>query len=371
MRGSIATKKVAGKTRYYIVVDLPRKKGEKRKQKWIAAGTSKREAEEKLPQILLELRNKDYLSNKAMRFDEVADNYLFRAKNSLATSTYNNYAALIKQLKVYFHDYTVQEITPALVEMYLSELQQRNLAPSTIIKYRVVLRQIFAYAVELKIIQHIPIAKFKLKSHSNSYDFQVWNVEEINMFLTLIRGTPLYIPVLIASQTGMRLGEILALKWSAIDLKNHQLTVRYSVDLKGKLKPTKTKNSKRAIKLTAPLVAELEQWKRAQKLNRLKYGVHFFKNDFVCTHMNGKPLTRNYVSVTFKRKVLQCKMPVIRFHDLRHSFATIALSANIQPKVVQEILGHSTIRTTMDIYSHVMPNIQESSLEILEKAFNN
>lgn len=371
MKGSIVSKKVAGKTRYYIVVDLPKKKGEKRKQKWIAAGTNYREAEALLPSVLLEVRDKNYLHNKAMSFGEVADNYLFRVQNSLATSTYKNYAAIIRHLKSYFKDCTMQEITPALVEMYLTHLQQQQLSPATISKYRVVLRRICMYAVELKIIQHVPIANIKLQSHANSYDFQVWNATEIDLFLSHIAETPLYMPVLIASQTGMRLGEILALKWSAVDLKKRQLVVRYAVDLNGKLKTTKTKAGKRLIKLTSFLVSELEKWKRTQKLNRLKYGTAFYKNDFICTHMNGKPLTRNYVSVTFKRKVLQCKMPIIRFHDLRHSFATIALGANIQPKVVQEILGHSSIRTTMDIYSHVLPSIQEGSVEILEKAFHN
>lgn len=370
MKGSIAHKKVAGKTRYYVVVDLPHKKGEKRKQKWIPAGLSYREAEELLPSIVLKYRDKNQLDHKGTTFCEVADNYLFRTKPVLAASTYNNYAAITKYLKTYFESYTMQELTPALVEMYFKELQQRGLATGTIAKYRVVLKQICDYAIELKIIQHVPIAAFKLKSHTNTYDFQVWNVAEIETFLSHIKGTPLYIPVLIASQTGMRLGEILALKWSAIDFSQKQLTVRYSVDLHGKLKTTKTKSGRRPIRLTAHLLQELEAHKRHQKVNRLKYGTDYAKNDFVCTHEDGQPLTRNYVSVTFARKVRQFKMPVIRFHDLRHSFATIALGANIQPKVVQEILGHSSIRTTMDIYSHVLPDIQEGSIEILEKTFH-
>ena len=79
--------------------------------------------------------------------------------------------------------------------------------------------------------------------------------------------------------------------------------------------------------------------------------------------------TRNYVSVTFRRKVRQLNFPVIRFHDLRHTFATIALSHNVHTKVVQEILGHASSKTTLDVYSHVIPTMQEQSVEILAKAF--
>lgn len=370
MKGSIVSKKVAGKTRYYIVVDLPHLKGQKRKQKWIPAGTSYRDAEDQLPGILLDLKSKHYLTAKNVRLKDVADDYLFKNQKRLAASTYKRYAAIIKELKNYFGDTTMQEIDPYMVEQYFKSLVEKDLSPATISKYRVVLTQLCDFAMELKIIGTIPIAKFKLKSHSNSYDFQVWSSEEINQFLGHIKGTPLYMPVFIASQTGMRLGEVLALKWSEIDFANRQLTVRYSVNVDGSLKTTKTKQSRRTIKLMKSTLQELNEHKLTQKKNKLLYGTDYFKNDFICTFDNGKPISRNYVTTTFPRKVKQLQFPKIRFHDLRHSFATIALSNNVHPKVVQEILGHSSIRTTLDTYSHVIPTMQEQSLEVLEKAFN-
>lgn len=369
MKGSIAKKIVAGQTRYYVVVDLPRLKGEKRKQKWFPVGTSYRQAETELPKILLSIQSKHYLNSQNVRFSDVADDYLFNNQSRLAASTYKRYVGIVEKLKDYFGHYTMQEIEPYHVEQYTKSLIQMHLSSNTISKYRLVLGQICQYAQELKIIESIPIAKMK-RIRSDHYSFQVWSSEEAHEFLMHIKDTPLYMPVFIAIHTGMRLGEVLALRWSEIDLANHQLTVRYSLDVNGNVKTTKTKQSRRTIKLIPAVVAELQDCKHQQKLNKLKLGNAYHKNNFVCTFEDGKPLSRNYVSITFRRKVKQYKFPVIRFHDLRHSFATIALSNNVHTKVVQEILGHASSRTTLDVYSHVIPTMQEQSIEMLTQAFN-
>lgn len=370
MKGSIVEKKVAGKSRYYIVVDLPRLKGQKRKQKWFPCGTSYREAESMLPQILMDVQSKNYLSSKDVRFKDVAEDYLYKNQKNLAASTYKRYSSIIEELKKTFGETPVQSIEPYFVEQYFKTLIKRGLAPTTIAKYRVVLNQVFEFAQELHVIKTIPLVKSRLKGNSNTYTFQVWSTEEIDQFLSAIYDTPLYMPVLLASQTGMRLGEVLALKWSEVDFKNRQLTVRYSLALDGTLKTTKTKHSRRTLKLMASTLEALEKRKLLQKKNKLFYGAKYFKSDFVCTFPDGKPVSRNYVATTFPRKVKQLNFSKIRFHDLRHSFATIALSHGVNAKVVQEILGHTTIRTTLDIYSHVIPTMQAQSVEVLEKAFN-
>ncbi len=370
LKGSIVEKKVSGKSRYYIVIDLPKLKGQKRKQKWFPCGTSYREAEAMLPQILLDVQSKNYISAKNVRFKDVADDYLFNNHKHLAASTYKRYSGIIKELNLVFGETPVQSIEPYLVEQYIKTLIKRGLAPTTISKYRVVLSQIFQFANELHLIKTIPLAKMKIKGNSTTYTFQVWSPTEIDQFLSAIADTPLYMPVFLASQTGMRLGEVLALKWSEVDFNNRQLTVRYSLALDGSLKTTKTKKSRRTIKLMNSTLSTLEKWKLTQKKNKLLHGTDYHKSDFICTFEDGKPVSRNYVAVTFPRKVKQLNFSKIRFHDLRHSFATIALSNGVNAKVVQEILGHSTIRTTLDIYSHVIPTMQTQSVEVLEKAFN-
>ena len=368
MKGSITKKIVAGKTRYYIVVDLPHPKGTKRKQKWVSAGTSYRQAEALLPKVLLEVQSKNFISSNQVTFESIAEDYLFSNKQRLASSTYKRYEGIVKALNQYFAQYVVRDIEPYVVDQYIKTLIRKGYKPNTIAKYRVVLAQIFSYAQELKIIDSIPIPKIKGLG-SDSFSFQVWDSKEVNDFLLCIQDSPLYLPVYIAVHTGMRLGEVLALKWSAIDFNKQQLTVRYALDINGKLKTTKTKQSRRPILLTPSMAATLKEAYHRQKVDKLRFGTSYHQNDFVCTFEDGQPISRNYVSTTFRRKVKQYKMPVIRFHDLRHTFATIALSNNVHVKVVQEILGHASSRTTLDVYSHVIPSMQEQSLEILSRAF--
>ena len=107
MKGCIARKKIAGKTHYYVVVDLPRHKGEKRKQKWVPAGTSYRHAEFIQPQVLLDVQRQGYMKGQSVTFKQIADDYLFHNKQRLASSTYKRYEGITKVLKEYFGAYTV------------------------------------------------------------------------------------------------------------------------------------------------------------------------------------------------------------------------------------------------------------------------
>lgn len=369
LKGSIARKKINNVTHYYVVYDLPHLSGQKRKQKWVPVGTSYREAEKKLPEIMLKARRQMHPSSDSLLFEDLASDYLFHNQSRLADSTYKRYSGIVKYLGSFFAGTLVSDIEPYHLEQLNKKLIKEQYKIGTIYKYRYVLKQILDYAKTLHVIDTVPEATVKRRGSSGTYDFQVWSSHEANSFLMAIENTPLYIPVYIGIHTGMRLGEILALKWSEIDLDKAQLTVRYSVDLNGKIKTTKTKQSRRTIMLMPSMVETLKEHRHWQKLNQMRYGNDYFKSDFVCTFEDGHLISRNYVSVTFRRKVKQLHFPVIRFHDLRHSFATIALSHNVHTKVVQEILGHASSKTTLDVYSHVIPTMQEQSMEILAKAF--
>ena len=369
VKGSIARKKYKNVTHYYVVYDLPKLANEKRKQRWVSVGTSYREAEKKLPEIMLQAKKQMHPDSQTLFFEDVANDYLFNNQGRLAGSTYKRYTGIVNYLNHYFAHTLIAQIEPYHIEQLHKQMVKEQYKANTVLKYRYVLKQIFDYAIDLQIISTSPLKTRQKISSPSSYDFQVWTSREGNSFLQAIENTPLYMPVNIALHTGMRLGEILALKWSEIDLTKAQLTVRYSVDLSGKLKTTKTKQSRRTIKLVPELVDTLKAHRHWQKVNQLRLGDSYHKSDFVCTFEDGHVITRNYVSVTFRRKVRQLHFPVIRFHDLRHTFATIALSHNVHTKVVQEILGHASSRTTLDVYSHVIPTMQEQSLELLSKAF--
>lgn len=375
MRGSIVERKnTKGKKIYYIVVDLPKVPGAKRKQKWFSSfnnnkWTTRKQAEADLPKILVQVQGASYMSHDKVVLAQVIDDYLFNNQSDLAKATYKRYLSCCKAIKDELGHVPIQKVQPQMIQEYFKKLRAKGLQPSTIQKHKVVLQQIFNYAITMQMIQYSPIPKMKIRSTSRTSEYETWSIEQIEEFLRHIKGEPLYIPVLLATKTGMRCGEILGLKWKDVDFDKKTLYVRRAKTFDNSLKTPKNDTSKRPIELMNDLVTELKAHQLSQKKKKLSLGKEYVKSDFICTLDDGTPIKTNYVSKTFPRKVKSLKFPKIRFHDLRHSFATIALANDIHPKVVQEILGHSDIKVTLQTYSHVIPTLHKDSIDKIEKIF--
>lgn len=370
MKGSVATKKDSnGKSKYYIVVDLPREKDSPRKQKWSKSYTRKRDAEHDLPEFVLKHTRPSYTRSRDITLAKLTEDYLVLNEEILAKSTMKRYKSCIKKINEELGTYKVQQLEPYMIEDYFKLLRQDKLKSSTIAKHKTVLHQVFSYAIEMQLIVHSPVPKIKVKNKDKALH-ETWSSTQLNEFLMHIKGEPIYIPVLIAGTTGMRLGEVVALKWKDINLAKGTITIKKSMDIDNTLKAPKNNASRRPVHLMKSVIRELEAHKFNQKKNKIKLGKDYQTSDFVCTLKNGKPMNTNYVTKTFPRKVIQHNFSPIRFHDLRHTFATISLSDGIHPKVIQEILGHSSIRTTLDTYSHVIPSVHQESMELIEKAFS-
>jgi integrase len=167
----------------------------------------------------------------------------------------------------------------------------------------------------------------------------------------------------LALTTGMRRGELLGLKWTDVDLERGVLAVRRALAPDGKTF-TLPKNGKgRSIRLTEQAVEALEAHRNAQDDERSKLGNVWKDNGLVFPSTVGTPMNSdNLVYRSFKPLLRRAGLKEIRFHDLRHTFATLMLEQRENPKVVQEILGHSQISLTLDTYSHVLPDIQEEAI---------
>ena len=370
MKGSIVSRKNSkGKSKYYIVVDLPRLPGEKRKQKWFSSWDTQKAAEKALPSILLKVQGQSYVQNDKLLFSKLIDDYLYRAEHGLAKSTYKRYLSCCNRLKKDLGALQVQKIQPYALENYFANLQKEGLKPNTLKKHRMVVQQIFSFAKELQVVSSMPVPKLKISDGTGGNEHETWNATELHHFLLQLDQQPLYIPVLLAGMLGMRAGEIAGLKWKDIDFDKKTLYVRRAKSYDGSFTKTKNKSSRRPLALSSFIVEKLKMQQLRQKKLKLSYGPSYFKSDFVCTLEDGTPITTNYISKTFPRKVKQYNFPSIRFHDLRHSFATIALSNGIHPKIVQEILGHSDIKITLQTYSHVIPVLHGDSMDKIEKMF--
>jgi integrase len=175
----------------------------------------------------------------------------------------------------------------------------------------------------------------------------------------------------------MRRGEILGLKWEDIDWNNNVLMVRNNLQfIKGEfiLTDTKTNAGQRPVKLPPSTSAELKLHQKKQEWYMRTCKSNYKNKDdkgnliFVCTWEDGRNINPDYVTHTIKTLLEKCDLPDIRFHDLRHTHATLLLQQGVNTKVVSERLGHSKISITLDTYSHVLPNMQQEAADAIDKA---
>jgi integrase len=194
-------------------------------------------------------------------------------------------------------------------------------------------------------------------------EMRTWRPEEVSTFLTHVADDRLYPAWLLAVGLGMRKGEILGLRWYDVDLEAATLAVRHAltaVRYELVFGEPKTSRSRRSLPLTAAMVAALRAHRSRQSEERLAWGLAWANpRGLVFTRENGDPVHPDAFQDIFERHMRKAGVPRIRFHDTRHTFATLALQAGIHPKVVSEILGHATIAITLDTYSHVIPAMQK------------
>jgi integrase len=200
-----------------------------------------------------------------------------------------------------------------------------------------------------------------------------FNPGETQSFLQAAHGDRLEALYVLAITTGLRQGELLGLHWSDVDLEERTARVRLQLQrirtAKGwelTFTEPKTGASRRAVKLTTMAVDALRSHRQRQLEERLRAGGRWREMDLVFASTIGTPMDPRNVYRLYQELLERSGLPRRRFHDLRHSFASLLLLDGIHPKVVQELLGHSTITLTMDTYSHLMPALQENAAERLD-----
>jgi integrase len=228
-------------------------------------------------------------------------------------------------------------------------------------------------AVEQQLLARNPANAFKKRLPKvERKEMVTLSADDSERLLESIKDSRIYWPVMLALATGMRRGEILALRWKNVDLDRSVLRVVQSLEeTKTELRFKDTKTSRnRAITLPAFAVDELRRLKREQAEEFLALGIRQSGDALVCRRADGEPLQPRSVTHQFTLWRDRIKdLPRVRFHDLRHSPATQLLADGVHPKVAQERLGHSTITTTTDLYSHVTATMQADAAAKVDAAF--
>jgi integrase len=194
---------------------------------------------------------------------------------------------------------------------------------------------------------------------------------ETAQLLAHCRATRMFTPVLLAVMCGLRRGEITALRWGSVDLARGQLSVVESTEQTTKgIRSKETKNGRaRTVALPAMVADELRRARVVQAEQLLRVGVRLTDQTHVVAKVDGQPLQPRSLTHEFVRLSAKAEgLPSIRFHDLRHTHATHLLSHGVHPKVAQERLGHSSVGITLDLYSHVLPGMQEDAAAKVDAA---
>jgi integrase len=376
VKGSIKKDKKTGK--YYYVVDIGKDATGKRKQKMKRGFLSKAVAEKELAKIINEINEGDYFEPQKITVSEYFEMWFKERKSSVERTTYNNQLAFYTiYIAPRMASLKMHEVSSIFLQNYVNDLLEfTTLKASTIRKLFDVLKVAFKKAVKIKIIKENPAYLVDLPKIKYE-EMQVWDIHQVNLFLekglTVKRPSQYLTAYLLAILTGCRQGEILGLRWKDIDFENKRIYIRQTLSHDGKelRNVTKTKASVRSISIPDTLIKQLNKERKTCNGNKLKYGSVYEDNDLVICTKHGRPVQSTNLIRGFKKDVKKVGLPVIRFHDLRHTHATMLISQNINPKIISERLGHARIGITLDIYSHVLPSMQQEVANKLDEMMKN
>jgi len=294
------------------------------------------------------------------------------AKQHAAPQTYRRYESIVRlHLKPALGNLLLSKLQPLHIQHCYTEAVENGrigskgpLSSTTVLQHHHVLSEALKHAFRLGLIARNP-AQAVQPPRPRKSEVSYYNVEEVQTLMGLTSGSWLHVPVMLAVTTGMRRGEVLGLKWTDITLdperEEGSLQVRRSLQEDLSTKAPKTASGSRTIPLPATMVAALKKHRAMQAAQRLALGSAYCIEDWVCAHEDGNVITPSALSHGFKSFVAKSELKQVRFHDLRHTHATLLLLNGENPKVVSERLGHSQVSITLDVYSHVMPNMQEEA----------
>ena len=363
---------------YYAVLSYTDAFG-KRRTKWVNTGLPVRGNKKKAEAFLMEERKKFQTAEPVtggVLFADYIEQWLEVAKPTIAVATYASYCAMVKRvIAPYFRErrITLQGLTPKdIQDFYLEKL--KTVSASSVIHYHANIHRALKHAVKLDLIPTNPADKVD-RPKKDRFIGSFYDAEEVNKLFEVSKGTKLEFPILFGAFYGLRRSEALGLKWDAIDFENDSITIRHtvtSVTLDGKVQlvaadTTKTKSSLRTLPLVPFVKERLLALKKEQENNRRLCGRSYHKQyaGYVCINEMGDLIKPHYVTEQFPKLLDANGLRRIRFHDLRHSCASLMLANGVPMKQIQDWLGHSDFSTTANIYAHLDYSTKLSSADAM------
>ena len=374
---------------WYVVVGYKDEFG-KPKQKWISTGlrvnNNKTKAKIEMKKILknLDLPTQIEQSKEITQdilFVDFLNSFLQVKKQQVEPITYNAYTKQASCISSYFKNMRIKlkDLKPYHIEGFYRTLYERGLSGNSVLHYHILIRECLQYAFKNDFV-NFNVADKVDRPKTEGYKASFYSIEEIEKLFDCIKDNECKLPIMLTAMYGFRRSEVLGLKWEAIDFENKLVYVKHKIvetRLDGKRyiqmsDKMKTKTSNR----TLPLLPQAEELLLKQKAlietNKQMLGKSYNKKylDYVCVDNLGRLILPNRLTHNFIKIIKRNQLRHIRFHDLRHSCASIMLKKGVPMKQIQEWLGHADFGTTANIYSHLDYTAKQNSANTISSVFN-
>jgi len=359
-------------------IDLGRDANGRRRQKCITVKGTRRDAERELARVINEINTGSFVEPSHMTVADYFERWLDHARNRVSPKTHERYGELTEaHIVPSLGSYKLSQLKPLHIQGFYSDALVKGrkdgrggLSPQTVVHIHRLLRAALQQAIRWQLLARNPADAVDPPRPAKT-EMRALTEAETATLLRAAERSSLRLPILVAVTTGLRRGELLALQWSDIDLKTGETSVQRTLEQTKeglRFKEPKTQRASRTVALAAITVEALKRHKVQQAERRLQLGPVYEDHGLVFARDDGSPWPPDSFSTAFASLIRRSGLPRLRFHDLRHSHASQLLRQGVHPKVVSERLGHSSINTTLDTYSHVVPGMQRDAALGIDRA---
>ncbi len=367
-----------GAGNWYAVIDIRDPATGKRKRRWHSLeAIGKRQAQIECAGIISAIKGGTYLEPDKTTLAQFFDHWLATIKSSVSPRSHERYSEIArKNIVPLLGAAVLSKLKPDMIAgAYATALAtgrrdgKGGLAPQTVRHMHRILKQALKQAVRWELLVRNAADAVKPPKVDRA-SMNVLDMSNTAKLIEAARSHRIFVPVLLAAFLGMRRGEIAALRWRNVNLDAGQLAVVESAEqMNGSVRLKETKSGRsRTVALPSFVVEELRAHRLRQAQDMLRLGVRLSDDSFVAALEDGRPMQPTFITHEWGRLIRATGLPRVRFHDLRHGHATHLLASGVHPKIASERLGHSKVNITLDLYSHVMPGMQEDAAAKMDAA---
>lgn len=368
----------SGNKRYEVSEPHPH---DSRRRVW-STGKSEREAKKKLLKKLQDIEQNTYVNKNTITISQYLDTWLENyGTQHLSQTTLDSYRFNIERhISPYFGDKRLQLLQPIDIEYYITDKLKKGrldgnggLSAKTVLYHIRILNEALGHALKpLKLIPYNPCADIK-PPKPTKHKPNVCEVSDALKLFAAVKDMPMEIPIYLGAMLGLRRSEVLGLKWTNIDLDKAELKIDEVVVrvINTYTKTPKSEASIRKLPMAQILVDVLKRHKRRQAEQKLKLGPAYNDNDYVVKREDGIPITPSAFSHRYRRIIRNTNLPKIKFHELRHTFASMLIENGVPISDISEALGHSSKSVTLDTYAHIFKDSLKKVAQKMDDIYSN